>query len=78
MDDLATHEHRYPIGWTSEGLDEALPGHLWTQETNEMSAWRFCPPCGKPLKAPYAASLGPVCTGCDREFDACPCGCVTE
>lgn len=75
MEGLVAHEHKYPAGWSSEGLTNELTSHQWEAD-NDMSAWRFCPPCGKPLKAPYAASLGPVCTGCDREYDACPCSCM--
>lgn len=69
---MATHDHRYAPGWEP---NETLT--RWTDSV-DMDAWRFCPPCGLPLKASDFENDGPVCTGCQHPWEACPCACLDD
>jgi hypothetical protein len=67
-------EHRYPTGWVP--YKEAD----WREVTEvaDITAWRFCPPCGAPLIASEFRNDDPHCSVCKRPYIACPCGCIVN
>jgi hypothetical protein len=66
-------DHYYPAGWLPD--DDA--GGTWVS-SQDMSAWRYCPPCGARLVDSGYVGDDPQCEACGRPWGACPCGCIVQ